>query len=286
MAVYKRGYQRYQGPLAGRFTRFMVLPRFAWRRLFQQRLIILLMVASFIWPLLCAIFIYISNNSDLLKGFGPQFRDFIAVNGRFFLIFMNAQATFAVFLGAMSGPGLIAPDVANNALLLYFSRPISRTDYSLARLTTLFGMLSLITWVPGLLLFAMQAGMAEGPWLREHWKIAPAIVAGFAVWILLVSMVALAGSAYARLRVFAGGVVLGFFFILSGASVMINGVFRSDWGWLLNPAWSTQTLWRALLGLDPQPGPGVAACALSLAIMILFLAFVLERKLRPVEVVS
>ena len=52
MAVYKRGYQRYQGPIAGRWTRFMVLPRFAWKRLFQQRLIILLMVVAFIWPLL------------------------------------------------------------------------------------------------------------------------------------------------------------------------------------------------------------------------------------------
>ena len=43
MAVYRRGYQRYQGPITSRWTRFLVLPRFAWRRLFQQRLIALLM---------------------------------------------------------------------------------------------------------------------------------------------------------------------------------------------------------------------------------------------------
>ena len=35
MAVYKRGYRRYAGPLTGRWTRFMVLPRYAWRRLYR-----------------------------------------------------------------------------------------------------------------------------------------------------------------------------------------------------------------------------------------------------------
>ena len=42
MAVYKRGYRRYDGPLTGRWLRFMVLPRHAWRRLYEQRLVVLL----------------------------------------------------------------------------------------------------------------------------------------------------------------------------------------------------------------------------------------------------
>ena len=37
MAVYKRGYQRYQGALTSQWSRLMVLPRFAWERLMQQR---------------------------------------------------------------------------------------------------------------------------------------------------------------------------------------------------------------------------------------------------------
>jgi len=73
MAVYRRGYQRYQGPTSGRWTRFMVLPRFAWRRLYQRRLVLLLTVVAMIWPLLCGIFIYLSNNLELLKGAGKQF---------------------------------------------------------------------------------------------------------------------------------------------------------------------------------------------------------------------
>ena len=110
MAIYKRGYQKYQGPITGHWARFMVLPRFAWQRIFQQRLIVALMVAAMIWPLLFAIFIYLTNHSDLLKGLSRQFRSFIEVNGSFFLAFMYVQAAFAVFLAALTGPGLIAPE--------------------------------------------------------------------------------------------------------------------------------------------------------------------------------
>ena len=48
MAVYKRGYRPYRGPLTGRMARFMVLPRTAWRRLYQQRLVPLLTMLAFV----------------------------------------------------------------------------------------------------------------------------------------------------------------------------------------------------------------------------------------------
>jgi ABC-2 type transport system permease protein len=286
MAVYRRGYQRYQGPTCGRWARFMVLPHFAWRRLYQRRLVLLLTVVAMIWPLLCGIFIYLSNNVDLLKNAGKQFTDFIQVNGKFFLVFMQVQAVFAVFLAALAGPGLISPDLANNALPLYFSRPLTRVEYACARLITLFGMLSTVTWIPGLLLFAIQVGMAEGSWFSANWKLGLGIFIGFVLWILLVSLVALASSAYAKLRVVAGGIVLGFFFVLSGASVMINGVFRATWGHAINPAWIIRRIWHSLLSLDPPSGPGVLACFAMLLVISLLLLLVLERKLRPVEVVS
>ncbi len=286
MAVYRRGYHRYQGRITGRWTRFAVLPRFAWRKLFHQRLVVVLTVMAFIWPLLCAIFIYLTNHADLLKGLDNEFKNFIEVNGKFFMIFMNVQSAFAIFLAALIGPGLIAPDLANNALPLYFSRPLTRSDYTFARLTVLFGMLSVITWVPGLLLFGMQVGMAGGWWFRANWTMGAGIIAGFAIWVVLVSVVALAGSAYVKWRMVAGAFVLGFFFILSGVSAMINGVFRVTWGNALNPAFAVNRIWCALFDVTPPEGPGLGACVSVLVAMILVLALVLERKLRPVEVIS
>jgi ABC-2 type transport system permease protein len=286
MAVYRRGYQRYQGPIGGRWARFMVLPRFAWRRLFRQRLVLLLIVIALIYPLWCAAFIYLSNHADLLKVFGPaQVQSFFKVGGNLFVWFMNSQAVFAVFLAALSGPGLIAPDLANNGLPLYFSRPLSRADYVLGRLITLLGMLSLVTWIPGLLLFCMQAGMAGGSWARENWNLGAGVFAGSLLWILLIGLVAVASSAYVRLKVIAGIIVLGFFFILSAASAMTNLVFRSGWGYAV-PTWAVRRLWYSMLKVDSPDGPGVLACLSILAAMMMLLAILLERKLRPVEVIS
>jgi ABC-2 type transport system permease protein len=286
MAVYRRGYHRYQGRITGHWTRFMVLPRYAWRRLFQQRLVVLLCMVAVVWPLLCACFIYLTNHAELLRGLAPEFRQFIEVNGSFFNVFMKVQAMFAIFLAALIGPGLIAPDLANNALPLYFSRPLTRFDYVLGRLTVMIGMLSIITWVPGLLLFGMQTGMAGSWWFRANWTLGAGMVAGFAIWVLLITMVALASSAYVKWRIVAGALVLAFFFMLSGISTMINQIFRVTWAYALNPYWAINRIWCAWLGIDPPEGPSVAACAAMLACIVFLLAVILERKLRPVEVIS
>jgi len=285
MAVYKRGYRRYAGPLTGRWTRFMVLPRYSWERLYQQRLVVLLTMAAFIWPLLCAAFIYLTNHAELLQGLEPEFRAFIQVDGRFFSIFMYVQAGAAVFLAAMAGPGLVAPDLANNALPLYFSRPLTRWSYALSRLTVIVGMLSVITWVPGLILFGLQVALAGGWWFLANWTLGAGMVVGFLLWLLVLSLVAMASSAYVKWRVVAGAVSLAFFFILAGIGAMIDEVLRVSWGHLIDPAWSVNRVWCTLLGVDPPNGPGAVASIVALSGLIALLVVVIERKLRPVEVV-
>jgi ABC-2 type transport system permease protein len=285
MAVYKRGYQRYDGPLTGRWTRFMVLPRYAWGRLYQQRLVILLTMLAYVWPLLCAGFVYLSNRAELLQGLESEFREFIQVDGRFFAIFMYVQSGFAIFLAALAGPGLIAPDLANNALPLYLSRPLTRWQYALARLIVIVGMLSVVTWIPGLLLFALQVGLAGGWWFVANWTLGAGVVVGFSLWLLVLSLVAMASSAYVKWRVVAGAVSLAFFFLLAGIAAMIDEVFRVTWGHALDPAWAVNRVWCALLGVDPPAGPDAVTSLVSLAGFSLALVLVIERKLRPVEIV-
>jgi ABC-2 type transport system permease protein len=263
----------------------MVLPRYAWRRLYQQRLVLLLTIVAFVWPLLCAGFIYLTNHAELLQGLDREFREFIQVDGRFFSVFMYVQAGFAVFLAALAGPGLIAPDLANNALPLYLSRPLTRLSYALARLTVLVGMLSVVTWIPGLILFGLQAGLAGGAWFREHWTLGAGMAAGFMLWILILSLVAMASSAYVKWRIVAAAVSLAFFFILSGVAEMIDQVLRVKWGHVIDPAWAVNQVWSVLLGVPAIEGPGAGASALALAATALLLVMVIERKLRPVEVV-
>ncbi len=288
MAVYKRGYQRYTGERTTAWDRLMVLPRYSWSRMMSQRLVIAVLMLSAFWPLLCGMFIYLANHTELLASFGGDFKRFLKVEGDFFAFFMVIQSTFAVALAAMTGPGLIAPDLANNALPLYFSRPMSRWEYVLARLIVLAGMLSAITWVPGLVVFGMQVGMAGMTWLTSFWYLGLAMVAGFLMLVLLTSLVALASSAWVKWRVVAGALVLGFFFVLAGAAEITNEIFRERVGSLMNPLYLMSRLWNGMMGIDePRDGdPGLWACAMALLGFYGLMVWVLERKLRPVEVVK
>jgi ABC-2 type transport system permease protein len=286
MAVYKRGYQRYQGPRTGYLARLMVVPRFAWQRLMEQRLIVILFVVSLFWPLACGLFIYLSNHLDLFPEIARGTRTFLVIDANFFVIFMKVQAAFAIILAAFAGPGLIAPDLANNALPLYFSRPHSRLDYFVSRMLVLAGILSLVTWVPGLLLFSMQSGMAGWDWFASNWNIGLCILAGFATWIVFVSLVALACSAWVKWRIVAGGLILGFFFVLAGAAELIRAILRVDWGQIISPLTAMSQVWRYMLGLDLLEGVEVTDCTFVIAAMTALLAVIVERRLRPVEVIK
>lgn len=286
MAVYKRGYGRYSGPLADRWTRLLAFPRFAWRRLFAQRLVTAALMLSVIPPLFAALLIYIANHQELWRGLGlGGGARLLEIDANFFLTFMNTQAVFAVVVAALTGPGLIAPDLANGALALYFSRPLTRSEYVSARMIVIAGLLSLLTWVPGTLLFSMQWSMAGPDWAWANWNIAAGIVGGSALWILFVALVALASSAWVKWRIIAGALVLALFFVSAGAAEIINAVFRERWGSYINPGVNMANLWRASFGLDPAQGMDVEPSALSLAAMAIVFGLALARKLRPVEVV-
>ena len=286
MAIHKRGYQRYQGPLTGRWTRLMWLPRFAWQTLMQERLLTKIFMVALAWPAASLFFVYVSNRSELLAGFGPQLADVLRIDSEFFLKFMNTQATFAVILAAFAGPSLVAPDLGNGGLALYFSRPFSRPDYVMTRMLVLVGLLSPVTWIPGLLLFGLQSGMAGWSWFAENWRVGVGIVLGFFLWIILVSLVAMASSAYVRWRVVAGGLVVGIFFVLAGAATFANQVLRVEWAAAFNPAQAMNQIWRSLLGAEAMSGPAASTCLLTMGAMAALMILVLERKLRPVEIVS
>lgn len=290
MAVFKRGYERYTGPRTGALARFLVVPRFAWPKLLGERFVVVLLIVSLFWPLLCAAFVYLSNHASLLPGLaeaGDAVQKLLRIDGAFFATFMNVQSTFAIILAAIAGPGLIAPDLANNALPLYFARPLSLASYIGARLLVLFGLLATVTLLPGLFVFGMQASLGGSAWLAAHWTLGQGMLLGFLLYILLVSLVALTLSAYVKWRVVAGALVLGFFFILGGAAQIINQVFRVEWGSLLSPGYAIYTIWCALLGVEtPADAPDAGECLAALVALLAALLAILLRKLRPVEVVS
>ena len=286
MAVYRRGYNRYQGPITGRLSRLLVLPKSSWRRILQQRFVVSLLVLAMFYPLGCIGFVYLSNHVELLPDPGSELYDLFEIDGNFFLIFMTVQGFFSIILTIVSGQKLIAPDLSNGALQLYFSRPLSRAEYVLARLLVLLGLLSLITWIPGLLIFSLQWGMAGWKWFAQNWNLGLGIFTGSLLSILLISLIALTCWAYIRRKIMAELAILWTFFALKAVAEIVNNVLDVTWASYFNPSEVIVQIWNGLLGLTPESGPSVLGCWIALVAITALLLMVLRRKLRPVEVIS
>ena len=234
MAVYKRRYASYAGSLTPERSRFLVLTRFAFADLFKSRFFVLLLILSLVPSLFFAGYIFIANNKavQLLLPTGPA--DMFSVEARFFTFIMIVQTQAAFLLNCWVGPILIAGDLTNGALPLFLSRPFSRADYVLGKLAVMGLLLSSVTWVPSLLLFTLQAGLAKSDWIWSHmWMVVPIVLCS-AIWILMLSLISLAVSAWVKLRIVATGVIFILFFIPAGLGEMFNAIIGTIWGRLLN----------------------------------------------------
>jgi ABC-2 type transport system permease protein len=299
MAVYKKTYRPYEGALTVSWKRFLVIPRYAFEDLHRSRFLTIFFLASFIYPLIAALIIYIEHNVDALKLLNvTSAARLIDIDSSFFMSFLGWQSMLALFLAAFIGPGQVSPDLANNALSLYLARPFSRAEYVLGKSSVLLVLMSLMTWVPGELLFALQ-GYLEGPdWMAQHSRIAAGLFLGAWVWILVLALLALALSAWVKWKPAAGGLLFGLFFVAAGFGGAINTVEGTKWGHLLNISNLIGTVWVQLFEGGQHFSEGGAffrsvrgeeipvwACWAALLALCLACLYMLARKIRGAEVV-
>jgi ABC-type transport system involved in multi-copper enzyme maturation permease subunit len=234
MAIYKRRYSPYIGSLTPEWSRCFVLTRYALAELFRSRFFVILLILALVPSLFFAVYIFIANSKtvQMLLPAGPA--DLFSVDARYFTIMMIVQTQVAFLLNCWVGPVLISGDLTNGAFPLFLSRPFSRIDYVLGKLAVLVLLLSAVTWVPCLLLFGLQAGLARGGWLWSHfWMVVPIVLCS-AIWILTLSLMSLAVSAWVKLRIVATGVIFIAFFVPAGLGEMFNSIMNTHWGRLLN----------------------------------------------------
>jgi hypothetical protein len=109
-------------------------------------------------------------------------------------------------------------------------------------------LLSLITLDSGLLIFFFQASLAGLAWFWTNLWMIQAIFSGSMVWIILLSLLALAVSSLVKWRVVASGALLGMFFVPRAFGEIINDLFLTRAGHLIS-FWATMnSIWRGLFG--------------------------------------
>lgn len=285
MAVYRRSYTSYSGALTPTWSRWLVLFRYSRRTLFRSKFQTGLFALCFFYPVFCLFAIYLAHNLDFLQKFGAAGVP-LAIDSKFFFAFVNVQGVLAFLLTAFTGPGLISPDIANGALPLYFCRPFSRVEYVLGKSSVLAILLSQVTWIPGLILFAVQAILAGPAWTWHHLWIAGSLLISFLIWIAILSLLAMALSAWVKWRIVAGALLLAVLFFGAGFAQAINAVMRTEVGHFLNIVYLMATVWNALFDVGGERAIPVAQAWIALLAYCAICLALLVRKVRAYEVIK
>ena len=288
MAVYGRSYRRYTGETTPAWSRFLILPRYAYETVFKSKLFLIFYALCFLVPFLGLLAIYLYNNLNVLSFLQvpeSELKEFFSIGKSFFYWGMWFQGAASFVLVFLVGPTVVSPDLRNNGLALYLSRPFSRSEYVLGKMSVLVILLSSITWVPGILLFLFQSYM-QPSWFLPNARLGMAILVGSWAWILLLSLLSLAISAWVKWMPVARIAMIVLFFVSIGFANAINEMLDTWWGTLISAWYVIGSIWTNLFGMpvgDDLPPPGASWAALVFGCLLCL--WLLSRRIRAYEVV-
>ena len=288
MSVYRLNYRAYTGKVTPLWMRILVIARYGFNEAWSSKITIGLFVLSLLPPIVFLVIIYLANNPLARALVGAGSPD-LAVNARFFLVVLQIQSWLALVLASWVAPRLVGFDLADNALPILLSHPISRFGYVLGKFIALFGSLSLVTLVPILILFVDQSYSSPVPWAANNARLVLGMLTGALIWIAFLSVLCLAISSWVKWRVVATGAIFAAVFVPSGVGAIVSAVMRTKWGFLLNVPYMMTLLWQRLLGAPEFLGRWgslpTPAILIMLAAACLVSVGMLNKRVRAREVV-
>ena len=285
MAIFERSYHAFEGALTPMWSRFLVPARYALIDAFASRIFNTFFLVCFLWPLACAVIIYLRFNSEALAVLQLLPADLFQIDAVMFRdFFMNVQAGFAFAVVLILGPALVSPDLRNNALPLYLARPFSKRDYVLGKLAVLALLLSAITWVPGTLLFLLQASLQGGGWWLDNFRALPGMFFGFWTWIFVLGLLSLAISSVVKWKPLARIVFLGALIVMAGMGESYNQLYGTWKGSFLDLNALRDATWDQLFGITSGGMPGWAAWV-GLTALCGLCVWILSKRLEAYEVI-
>jgi ABC-2 type transport system permease protein len=231
--------------------------------------------------------IYLSHNAAARSLLGIlKLEALLRIDAGFYRQVLSVHCFFGFILAAWLGPTLVAPDLVHGALPLFLSRPLSRTDYVVGKAVTLLLSTSLLTWIPGVALYFLDAILRADGWWLAHFYIPIAYVIGGTAWSVVVTLGALAASAWLRWRLAASALVFGVHFVSAGIGDALMRALGTPWARLGHFAHLFDVIWSRLFRLPrtDREIPVLAACTV-LGVLCSVCLLVLGRRLRASEVV-
>lgn len=278
--VHDQSYRRYTGARRPIGRAWIVILRTTLSALFARRPLIGLLLLSWVPFLVRTVQIYVVESY-------PQAVEVLAVSPRTFRDFIDFQGLFAFFVTIYAGSGLIAGDRRVNALQIYLSKPLLRTEYIAGKLGALMVCLALVTLVPAVMLLIMQVLMAGNLALhRAAPGLLPAVLLASMLRIVVPAMVMVALSSLSTSSRYVAVMYAGLLFVseaLYGVVAHATGSTRVAW---LSLPRNLDVVTDAVFRLPSQHDAPVVLSALVLIAFVVASIVVLERRVRGVEVVA
>jgi ABC-2 type transport system permease protein len=278
--IHGQGYRRRGAVAAVSGFRFAPITRLAVRQVAMRRMLILLLAVSFA-PILIA--------GGLLVFVLARFPDFAALAPPlpelFGLGLLVLQGPFAILVTVWGGTALVADDFRTGALLVYFSRPLTRLDYVAGKLAVVVALNLAVTAVPLLLLWLMAAALHASEMGKHGLSFLPvAIVALSAGISVALALLALAAGAVTRNATVGGSLLVGALVLFELAALAAPDGVRLFFQ-VLSVIGHIRSLEHALFGAPWSSSMHWASALACLTAILAGAGVVLWRKLQAVEVV-
>jgi ABC-2 type transport system permease protein len=278
--IHDQGYRRYAGSRAAIGRGWAVIAKNGIRSLITKRVFVAMLLVAWIQFFVMAVRVYLASNF-------AQMAPFVGVKAETFREFLDVQGIFVFFISIYVGAGLIANDRRANALQVYLSKPLTRAEYVAGKLSILFLFLTAVTWAPAVMLLLVQIMFAGNfAFMRDNIFLIPAITLFSLVQVLLASMTMLALSSLSKSSRFVGIMYAGLMFFTSALFNAVRGITgRSSLAWL-SPNAALEQLGDVIFRLKPRYDLPAPVAVLVIVTLIAASAYILERRVRGVEVVQ
>jgi ABC-2 type transport system permease protein len=279
MPIHDQGYRRYGGGKAPRGQAWIVIARSGIRTMLAKRAFLGLLLLAWFPFFVRAVQIYASANL-------PQ-AAFLAPTAETFRQFLDQQEIFVFFITVYVGAGLIANDRRANALQIYLSKPLTRTEYVFGKLAILTTFLLLVTWLPAIVLLIVQIAFAGNfTFFSKNIYLFPAITLFAFIQVILVSTAMLALSSLSNSSRYVGILYAAVIFFTQAIYGVLYAVTRTTmFAWVSFSANLSQ-IGDVIFRLPHRYDTPWPISFLVIAIVVALSAFVLERRVRGIEVVA
>jgi ABC-type transport system involved in multi-copper enzyme maturation permease subunit len=277
--IHDQGYRRYGGRREPYGRRWWVIARAGLLARVRTRSIIGLLLAAWLPFLVRAVQIYASANFQQVA--------FLAPTPQMFREFLDQQELFVFLVSIAIGAGLIADDRRANALQIYLSKPLTRVEYVVGKLATLALVLAFVTWLPAMLLLVLQMLFAGSTkFLREHLFLVPAITLFAGVQVFVSSFAMLALSSLSNSRRFVSMMYAGILFFTAAMYQALRAITTSTAWAVISPRDTMNVIGDGIFRMQGTRAVPVPVAALAVLVLIAAAMWVLERRVRGVEIVT